>query len=38
MTQVSRLPLRNDVWDRIFGLFVNTIADQKNKNKLTKKA
>lgn len=36
MTKVSRLPLRQDVWDRIFGLFVNTLADQKDKRKLSK--
>lgn len=33
---VSRLPLRSDVWDRIFNLFVDTLADQKDKQKLSK--
>lgn len=36
MTKVSRLPLRTDVWDRIFNLFVGTLADQKDKGKLSK--
>lgn len=35
MTKVSRLPLRSDVWDRIFDLFVSTLADQKDKRKLS---
>jgi len=36
MTKVSRLPLRKDVWDRIFKLFVGTLSDQKDKKKLSK--
>ena len=36
MTKVSRLQLRSDVWDRIFSLFVSTLADQKDKKKLSK--
>ena len=36
MTKVSRLPLRQDVWDRIFSLFVGTLADQRDKKKLSK--
>lgn len=36
MPKISRLPLRTDVWDRIFVLFVSTLADQKDKNKLSK--
>lgn len=35
MTKVSRIPLRNDVWDRIFKLFVETTADLKDKDLLT---
>lgn len=31
MTKISRLPLRNDVWDRVFRLFIDTISDLKNK-------
>lgn len=31
---VSKLPLRTDVWDRIFNLFVETLADQRDKKKL----
>lgn len=34
MTKVSRLPLRNDVWERIFKLFVETLADLKDHKKL----
>ena len=36
MTKVSRIPLRNDVWDRIFSLFINTLANQSDKKKLSK--
>ena len=36
MTKISKLPLRADVWDRVFSLFVGTLADQKDKNKLSK--
>lgn len=36
MTKVSRLPLRTDVWNRIFDLFVGTLANQKDKEKLSK--
>jgi uncharacterized protein YerC len=36
MTKVSRLPLRKDVWDRIFNLFITTLADQSDKGKLSK--
>ena len=36
MTKVSRLPLRSDVWDRILNLFVGTLADQKDKKKLSR--
>lgn len=35
MTKVSRLPLRSDVWDRILDLFVGTLADQKDKKRLS---
>lgn len=31
MTKVSRIPLRSDVWDRIFNLFVDTTAGLKDK-------
>lgn len=34
MTKVSRLPLRRDIWDRIFDLFINTLISIKNKKKL----
>jgi len=34
VTKVSRLPLRNDVWERIFELFIGTLADIKDKRKL----
>lgn len=36
MTKVSRLPLRSDVWDRVFSLFVSTLASQKDEIKLSK--
>lgn len=36
MTKISRLPLRSDVWDRIFNLFIGTLADQNDKKKLSK--
>lgn len=36
MPKISRLPLRSDVWDRIFSLFINTLADQSDKKKLSK--
>lgn len=36
MPKVSRLPLRSDVWDKILNLFVSTLADQKDKKKLSK--
>jgi uncharacterized protein YerC len=35
MTKVSRIPLRNDVWNRIFNLFVDTTASFKNKDALS---
>lgn len=35
MAKVSRIPLRNDVWERIFKLFVETTADLKDKKLLT---
>lgn len=35
MTKVSRIPLRSDVWDRIFRLFIDTTADLKDKVLLT---
>jgi len=34
MTQVSKFLIRNDVWERIFDLFIETIADLKDKKKL----
>ena len=34
MTKVSRLPLRNDVWGRIFKLFIETLAGVKEETKL----
>ena len=34
MTKVSRLPLRADVYDRIFNLFVQTLVDIKGKREL----
>jgi len=34
MIKVSRLPLRQDVWERIFNLFIGTIADIKDRSKL----
>ncbi len=34
MTKVSRIPLRPDIWERIFGLFVDTTAGLKDKNLL----
>ncbi len=34
MTKVSRLPLRGDVWDRIFKLFIETLVEIKDKEKL----
>ena len=36
MTKVSRLELRSDVWDRVFSLFVRTLADQKDEKQLSK--
>jgi len=35
MTKVSRIPLRNDVWNRIFNLFVDTTASFKDKDALS---
>ena len=35
MAKVSRIPLRNDVWERIFKLFVETTSDLKDKKLLT---
>ena len=34
MTKVSRIPLRPDVWERIFDLFIGTLADLKDRKKL----
>lgn len=34
MTKISRFPLRDDVWERIFSLFIGTLADLKDKPKL----
>lgn len=34
MTKVSRIPLRDDVWERIFKLFIETTADLKDKKLL----
>jgi len=34
MTKVSRLPLRADVWERIFELFIETLIEIKEKEKL----
>lgn len=31
MTKISRLPLRKDVWERVFKLFTETIAETKDK-------
>lgn len=36
MTKVSRLPLRKDVWERIFKLFIETLAGIKEQDKLRK--
>jgi uncharacterized protein YerC len=36
MPKVSRLSLRKDVWDRIFSLFINTLAGQTDKKKLSR--
>ncbi|OGM04897.1 hypothetical protein A2715_04580 [Candidatus Woesebacteria bacterium RIFCSPHIGHO2_01_FULL_39_32] len=33
MTKISRIPLRTDVWERIFDLFIETLADLKDKQK-----
>lgn len=35
MTKVSRLPLRADVWNKIFDLFVSTLSSQRDKKKLS---
>lgn len=35
MTKVSRIPLRGDVWDRIFNLFVDTTASFNDKATLS---
>jgi len=35
MTKVSRLPLRQDVWERIFDLFIETLTNIRQKGKLT---
>lgn len=34
MTKVSKIPLRSDVWERIFDLFIGTLTDIKDKKKL----
>ena len=34
MTKISRIPLRPDVWERIFDIFIGTLADLKDKKKL----
>jgi len=34
MTQVSRVPLRQDIWERIFDLFISTLVSIKNKKRL----
>jgi len=34
MTKVSRIPLRNDVWERIFDLFIETLVGIRDKKKL----
>lgn len=34
MTQVSRYQIKKEVWDRIFDLFLETIADVKDKKEL----
>jgi uncharacterized protein YerC len=34
MAKVSELPLREDVWERVFRLFVDTISGINNKKKL----
>lgn len=36
MTKVSRLPLRLDVWERIFNLYIETLADLKDPKELSK--
>ena len=36
MTKISKIPLRNDLWNRIFNLFVSTLAGQNDEKKLTK--
>ncbi len=35
MTKISKLPLRSDVWNRIFDLFVSTLSNQRDKKKLS---
>ena len=34
MTKISQIPLRSDIWDRVFNLFIQTIVDIKDKKKL----
>ena len=34
MTKVSRLPLRQDIWEKIFDLFISTLVSIKNKKRL----
>jgi uncharacterized protein YerC len=35
MVKISRSPLRSDLWERIFDLFVGTLADLTDKHKLS---
>lgn len=35
MTKVSKIPLRSDVWTRVFDLYVKTLADIKDPKELT---
>lgn len=35
MTKVSRIPLRKDIWDKIFDIFIQSVVDIKDKKELT---
>jgi uncharacterized protein YerC len=34
MTKISKVPLRTDVWERVFKLFVETLASQRDRKKV----
>lgn len=34
MTKVSNFPLRKDIWERVFDLFISTLADMKDRRKI----